>query len=160
MDELNDESDENKQQIINAILEFQNEFAIKFGFIPIITLRKSISVNRRTLDELEYIGNSVLNEPIKYPQGIRTRTRKREVLIIRQAISKIAADMGYTFQAIGYFFGYSHCTILHSKKTINNLISTKNPDLIKTIFLINEEIKRQFSNDGVVQSDNQEGINT
>lgn len=56
---------------------------------------------------------------------LKTRSRKHELVIVRQLWQTFMCERGFTLESIGIFCGgRDHSTVLHSKSTIYDLIDT------------------------------------
>jgi len=55
--------------------------------------------------------------------------RHRETLIYRQIYCYIARNMGYTFKSIGLAINKDHSTVIHSYKTITDLLEVKDQEV-------------------------------
>jgi hypothetical protein len=98
---------------------------------------------------IQTIQNLVLQMPcanMVTAEQIQTKTRKREVVQARQTMMYLACKYtAYSLTRIGYKFGKKdHCTVLHAKKTINNLIDT-NKDFREQIKAIEVILKGELS---------------
>lgn len=142
-------------EIHTFILEFQQKFCEKFGVIPHIDYelegKKCLS-----LDELEKVANTLVDKHL-YPEGLRTRKRNRELVLVRQCVFIIARELSLTFESIGDHFGFNHATVMHSYRTMNDLLKIKDPEAVKTMKLINNGLKNKLGDDGVLQPNIKEG---
>lgn len=89
----------------------------------------------------------------KYPKGIRTRTRKRKVVIYRDCYMSIAYNWCYSLNQIGYEIGYDHATVLHARKTLSSMIKTNFKEGVEIYKEVIYEIRKQYGIDGTVPFD-------
>lgn len=61
------------------------------------------------------------------PDRLFLKTRMREIAFPRQLAIYILRKKGYTTHAAAKLFGKDHATAMHATKTIENLLTTKNP---------------------------------
>ena len=57
--------------------------------------------------------------------------RHRETLIYRQVYCYVARSMGYTYKSIGLTINKDHSTVIHSCRTIADLLEVKDPEVTK-----------------------------
>lgn len=149
------EEDRRKKLIQNTIDKFVTKFYHHFGTIPQVIVPEYTYRIPKTLNlvQLESIANEILNNPLRYPQGVRTRSRKRELVLVRQCMFKIARENGCGFASIGNHFGYDHATVIYSKTTIDTLVSGKNQEAINVLNKFKYVIQKSYGVDGNVQLD-------
>jgi hypothetical protein len=114
------------------IEEFKEAFEKRYGFGLSIHMRNSTLINIPPISL-----NDVLEEVDRlfyemYPSGIvkssygtvhalngiRSKTRVHEVVVMRQIFSYIALELGYAFTEIGRFLNMNHSTIIAAKKSL------------------------------------------
>jgi hypothetical protein len=140
------------------IEKFKKTFVMRFGIEPIVKYNMECSFfGKFNLHELLKITDKALNEHMYYDgyyDTIMTKTRKRPVVYFRQAFCKIASDMRYPCMQIAKMLGINHATVIHSVKTVNNLIDTKDKDMIHVMSLVNKTIDehlKQNNNGRILQ---------
>lgn len=155
-----------KLELIESdILQFKESFVVKHGIEPIVIFRdpdKDV-ISGMALVDLLKIANaclfSVENYKV-YPEGIKTKTRERIVVIYRYCFIHIARRMHYRNTSIMKFLGWDHATGLHAEKTAKALLDSKNYEFATALECMYGEIKRQSGNDGDVQSNPQTGTDS
>jgi hypothetical protein len=145
---------ERKKSGIEAIRDFKEYFLKEFGQEVVIVIGNT--KNKRSkidMNSLEKVANDVLDElyPGKFPEGIRKRLRKRELVVVRYCFFKIATEMGYTSTSIALFLGFDHATVLHGNRVITNLIEAMNSQVILNYNLILNELKERSRDDADIQ---------
>lgn len=148
-------------QILVTIETFKKDFYNRFQLHPKVlwSYGKENTESKLDLRTLEEAANTLL-ETLPRHDSIRTRSRKKEVVMLRQCIFKLARESGYTVTIIGTYFGFDHSTVTYSVKHVENLLKTKDKLTINTLKKLDDVIKKQFRNDGDVQHDVEEGGNS
>lgn len=86
--------------------------------------KQSVEVNRPGLLYINWVVATYFGEDA-YDVRTFTRTRKREKVQARQIAHHIAVKkFMYTYQKVGDFYDKDHATVIHSCKTVNNLLDT------------------------------------
>lgn len=138
------------------IAAFQAAFLKRFGILPEVYLAPIQGrIRRLDLYELVRTVEEVVDRK-KYKAGIRTRCRKRDLVLTRQIYFQIARTMGYHVTEIGEAIGYNHASVIHGIRMINNLLETRNEEALLLATKIENVIKEQFGTDGDVQPDPEE----
>jgi hypothetical protein len=134
---------------------FKDNFYNEYGITPFISymIDKNYIDNAVTLNELKDIANELL------PGVMESKNRKKEYVVIRQIIFKIAAESGHSIMKIGKYFNKHHATVIYSKRNINNLIEIKDLIALKHFSNINYEIKKRRKPKGNIQPDYNTAIN-
>jgi chromosomal replication initiation ATPase DnaA len=151
----------NLSEIVLFIEDFKREFRDKFDIDPKVlwSYNKEQQPPKIDLRILEQAANSLLEDDI-FVDGIKSKSRRKEVVMLRQCMFKIARESGYTLTSIGSYFDYDHATILYSVTHVNNLLKTKDKLTIVTLHKLQDVLEKQFRNDGDVQHDVEEGSNS
>jgi hypothetical protein len=108
------------------IREFSDKFTRKFGLPLYIYIdRARETVVKLTIDEIyEFIRKG-------WSKEIKSRSRDKEVIALRQIFYKIATDEGHTRESIGKFIGRDHSTVVNALHEFNDLLSVKDKYLIQ-----------------------------
>lgn len=142
------------------IEEFQVGFLEKFGVVPEVYLTPmQLDGDSIELIHLKSIINSVVDEK-KYPAGLHTRSRKRDIVLPRQIYFLKARQMGYSLNHIAESLGFDHATVIHSCKCIRLLMEQKDPETLLILTKIDDTLKKRLRANADVQSDNKENTNT
>ncbi len=88
------------------------------GVVPTTTTEREI--------EFDTISKTVCKITKQNPEDLQLKTRKREIVFSRQVCHSLAKlKTRYSLSTIGYYYGkLDHATVLHSMKTVKNLIET------------------------------------
>lgn len=139
------------------VSRFRKEFYATFGVYPVVNYSfDKTGLPRITLKMLEQLVNDVMEEedPEFYtPMGIRLRTRKREIVMYRQAFLKIAYDIGYGPSVSATHIGYDHATAIHGNRHMVALLETHDVLATRIYNTVINGYKKRFSDDGDVQQD-------
>lgn len=131
------------------ITVFKQDFKVRYGVFPDVyySLRPGKAETKLALDEIFNITNEVyMKHNPDVIDGIKNKSRNRNLVLYRQAYFKIACDTNYTLARIGDLINRDHSTVIHGAKTINKLLSTgKYPDVEKIYNEIYETIKIRIS---------------
>lgn len=146
MEEVRTTTDTRESDANKLVSDFRLYFFTRFGVNASIfyDLKETDRPPAVPLDKLEEIVNSFLHDeyPEKYPNGIRSRTRKKELIMYRHMFFKLAIEMGYSCNAAGGFLEYSHCQALWSKGVITDFIDVKDKYITELYFNIKNKIKQ------------------
>lgn len=141
-----------KDYKINEFIDiFITQFIKKFGVVPTVTYAGYKPLSRLTLSELKECCELVL-ERVKKPQdnfleGLKTKSRKIELVNVRHCYYKLGRDMGYTQTTLGLFLGFDHVSVLHGNRKVKDLISIGDTDIMLILDLIKDEITKILEND-------------
>ena len=142
---------------------FVNDFYEKFKVIPMVSYDLKEEKRKLPLELLEKIVNKSLYtmvDPQYAPEGIRTKRRKRELVIHRQGCMYLGYEWEYTLHQIGDALGFDHSTVLHSHKLIKNLLLTRDSLVTQIINSIFNAVREELRTDGNVQLDSEAGVNS
>jgi hypothetical protein len=93
-----------------------------------------------------------------FTQGLKTRRRLRDLVYLRHAFCKMCFDNGLAKNRIKNYLELDRCTIIHSIKSANMLLDTKDKEFIKTYYnLLNSYADKQKDRDiadGIHVNDN------
>jgi chromosomal replication initiation ATPase DnaA len=112
-------------------------------------------INEMLIDECSEDTNLL---PRVQKEGIQTIGRQHYLVLYRQCFMKIANDLGYGSTAVSRFLGWDHATVIYSSKKVQDLIDTKDPETIIIYTKIINAYKVRFNNDGDVQQNSGEGL--
>lgn len=144
-------------KIDEYIQVFKENFIKKFNIVPEITYQGYKPLVKLNLGELEECCNIVL-EKIKSPEddfskGLRTKSRRRTLVTVRQCYYKLARDMGYSFETIAGFLSFDHATVVHGVTTVNIYRKQGVEQVVLIMNMIKDEITKLLGDDGNVQPD-------
>jgi hypothetical protein len=142
------------------IEDFQVGFLDKFGVVPEVYLTPmQLDGEGIDLTYLKGMINAVVDTK-KFPAGLYTRSRKREIVLPRQIYFLKARQMGYPLNQIAESLGFDHATVIHSCKCIKLLLEQKDPETLLILTKIDHVIKERLRVNADVQSNNKKGANT
>jgi chromosomal replication initiation ATPase DnaA len=144
-----------------AMIEaFKIAFGRKFG-VPVnvhYKLNNSKGLPQISLDDLHTIINDMFHryhavlikrnthKPVNIDEGIFSRTRKREVVIMRQLFFYIATELGYGPTHVARFTGakFDHSSVIHGNKVVTNLLEVGDVKVIKLYADVKTEMRNKF----------------
>lgn len=139
------------------VRRFQEDFYKIFGAYPVVTYHLSSEpLPRLDLFVLEDLINLVYqtNHPKLYTsKGIRTRVRKRDIVIYRQVFFYLAQALGHGPKHASQHLGFNHATAIYSRENIKNLLDAGDTEVTRIFNNVIYEYKKRFSNDGAIQQD-------
>jgi len=145
-----------KEKIIEAKLfvnTFKSDFYKKYGFNPLVIYEFIPDVVYPIpLIELEDICNSFVDFK-KYKKGIKTVTRKRDLIVYRQLFMHIAYKMSYKLKTIGNHVNREHSLVIHSYTHIKDLLESRDVKVCTCYKKIEDAIKQRIRINALFQSD-------
>lgn len=136
-----------QEQKLESLIDFFKSYVSRTYSKSVRVMILDSNSDYITLKQLEEVTNDCLHKQLgsyKYPEGIRTKTSKREVVIYRQVFCIIALRTGYGPSEIGTHLNISHATVIHSRGVMDNLLEYKNPQATLVYKDINNEIKKRY----------------
>ena len=115
---------ETEKYIEIFIKKFKDEFHRNFGTVPHVFYDKNHEIPAISLTKLLTLAQSIVNnDPVLKSLGIKikSKSRKREVVLYRQCCFKVARLQGFSLKTIGKAFGVDHATVLYGIKCINKI---------------------------------------
>ena len=170
---------EEHKEMTKEIQLFINQFELKYSKkLQVIVTEKleSSKINNYTKmwkNEIDALANINITNKLKELEQIVLHTirqidpslsnmdsmivksRRRDVLIWVQCLSYIARKLGFTTTRIGEFINRDHATVLHSVKSVQNMIDTNETDYMVVHKAVLKNIKDYV---GII-STNTEGEN-
>lgn len=114
-------------------------------------LYKKILIDLKKLVDIETDSMELIISEVRKYQRVPnnftyTKSQKRDVVFARQLSMYFGCKLTkYSLMKIGSYFGKDHATVLHAKKTINNLVETDR--LIRSdVYQINKNILEKINN--------------
>lgn len=147
--------DEETTKKMDSLIDlFSACFFSQFGVYPKISY--DISGKRKNIlrpEIIKSLANRSLEKafPGKYPSGIATKKRDRELVITRQyyfylCMTRTTATLHETARELGKF---SHATVLHGVRCIETIKDTKDVVGLDIIKLVDFELLRYSRENGV-----------
>jgi chromosomal replication initiation ATPase DnaA len=140
-------------KLIEDIAKLLKIYLINMGvdIIPEIYLKPAINwKNKLEVREIIECANTTINLGI-YPKGIKTKSRRRDLVQKRQIACYIARKMGYTCEVVGKCFGIDHATVIHGCKVVDQLLDVVDPELKKAydeiLIAVNTYYKEKYGKD-------------
>ena len=97
---------------------------------------------------LTVAGELLAEKGYDFPEGITTKRRMRDIVYLRHAFCKMCFDNGLAKNRIKNYLGVDRCTVIHSIKSANALLDTKDKEFIKTYYnLLNSYADKQKDRD-------------
>jgi len=145
---------ERQEHMKLRIAAYKKSFFEEFNAELVITTKIALSdLTKISLNDLGIIVDDVLhsNYPNQFPDGIKTKSRRLDVLNFRQCYCKIALDFKHTSVSIADALGIDHATVLHSNNCIRNMIATNNQRTVYNLIQINNELQERFGINADIQ---------
>jgi len=127
------------------IAEFKQKFMDKLGYEPVILTRTDTDedIPLMSLEQLEGYFVRYLPRIGKSKIPLTSKSRKRQLVELRNMFCAMARSMNFTLKEIGvHLGGRDHSTAIHSIKTFHNLMDT-NKAFRDKYYRILKNIKRQ-----------------
>jgi len=142
-----------------TIEEFKQEFEKKYGFSLMIYIRNSVykDLPSVTLNDILEETDKMLYElypskvikssygKVYISNGIKTKTRIYEIMVMRHVFCYIALEFGYAYAEIGRFLGMNHSTIISAKKSLETSFKTNYKEAYDKYKAVKESIIIKFS---------------
>lgn len=123
----------------DLIREYLNKMDVPV--VPVFRLKPTTNWEKPlSLEDMASIVDVNIDRRV-YPEGIRTKSRKRYLVMKRQIICYIARVMNYPVETIGKVLNVNHATVSHAWVDVPILLKAKDPELTKTY----EEILTEFN---------------
>jgi hypothetical protein len=141
------------------IKQFKTDFESLYDTTPVViyTLKDEVTYPI-SLNELEKICDAFIEPNSKL--HIREKNRKRNIVIARHIFFYIAYKMGYTTTYLGEYLGWDHASVIHGKKSVNNLLDINDSELVNKVKQIYDEVEKRIRVNTVIQFDTSKGDNT
>lgn len=140
--------------------EFKSKFQEKMGYVPTVITKVSAdgmdNVPMMSLDDLSSYFDPFL--PVLYNKKLtlKCRSRKRELVELRNIFCAIARMMRFTCTSIGDYLGNrDHTTVLHNVVTFKNLIETSEVFREKYLLILNH-IKQNYESSALDEFDQEQ----
>lgn len=141
------------ESILAFISDFKTRFKEIYGIVPHVFFEENDNaVPPLSMKSLVNIGNQFVNLD-KYPNGLKTKTRKRDIVFVRQIIIKLARDLGHTYERIGDTLNLHHATCIYARKTVNQFLEISDAKTVLMLNVIKNAIQDKLGNAGDVQPD-------
>lgn len=121
-------TERDKQEQDLYIKTFQTHFIKRFGIMPEVTInnQETVNITVTDLEDLEKIVQRFIPPMVArhHPKFI-TKTRKRELVVLRMIFMMLAKDMEYSLKTIGqYCGGRDHSTVVYNINSGYDLLET------------------------------------
>jgi len=138
-------------KLMKELQDLINTYLIEAGITKIPTVQiREVECTEIALREIVDVVNSTIDKT-KYPSGLSTRSRNRELVQKRQVVSYICKYLGFHLNHIGKSMYITHATVLHGVYTVANMLKTKEPLMIAEynylVTLLNEYHKEKYGKD-------------
>ena len=135
------------------IADFKRRFHNQFKIDLTIVYPAKDVLGGISLQNLEDIGNEIIIGKRKYNEyNIRSKSRIRELILIRICIFKVATEFGYGPSEIGKYFGFDHATVIHSRNKVDKNLD--NFDIQVMLNTIRNECKNKYGDERNIRPDN------
>lgn len=97
---------------------------------------------------LTVAGEILAEKGYDFTEGLRVKRRMRDIVYLRHAFCKMCFDNGLAKNRIKDYLDLDRCTVIHSIKSANMLLDTKDKEFIKTYYnLLNSYADKQKDRD-------------
>lgn len=153
------ERDEQAAEFANS---FSKEFFLKFGIVPSVFYTFKKMRYKVNLEGIVNTVEDVLKDDPEYVPGhsIKSKLRKRYLVLHRQCAFRVALQAGYGPSIIGSAFNHNHATVIHGNKIIQQLLDSRDRQTAYILRTIENELEKRYGTEGDVQPHNGSGIDT
>jgi len=141
---LNKATSELVQGINRLLIQYLDELGIPFRPVVMLKTKADIDMRIEPKDMVEIL-DEILGDKLVYPKGVKTKARRRRVVLYRQIGFKLLRDMGLSHEKIGKAFDISHATVIHGVKSLNNLLETNDHETIITYTDVLTKVKELYN---------------
>lgn len=148
-----EEKNEHTNKLVEGITRLLKIYLINMevDLLPEITLKPVVNwKNTLEIQEVVNCADQTIDLAL-FPEGVKTKRRKREVIIRRQLVFYICRKMGYGFEKIGDAMGFDHATVIHGNRTVAQLIEVGDRDMRgaynEVTALLREYYKQKYGKD-------------
>jgi len=137
MSELSNLNNKYTKELMENIKDLLNTYLIKIGMSTIPTLQddSEADTNMMGIREIIEVVNDTVDK-IMYPQGLYTKSRRRDLVMKKQIVSYICRCYGFQLHRIAKEMNVTHATIIHSVTTVKNLLKRNDPEMLPTYQII------------------------
>lgn len=131
------------ESIIEYINKFKAECKERYNITPAVSYANMGKDPIIHMDEIELICNVELNKRTngKYPHGIRTKLRKREIIEYKHAFLYFCDYYGFGCSVSSRHLGVHHATVLYAIDTVKDRIQIGDTQVIRVITEISKQIQ-------------------
>ena len=117
-------------QLMENIRDLLNVYFIEMdiSLVPTIKVDPIVDRNEMGIREIVEVVNTMVDKKL-YPEGLQTRSRRRDLVMKRQIVSYVCRFFGFQFHHIAKSMGVNHATVIHGCHTVKNLLELKNGDM-------------------------------
>lgn len=157
---------ENIQKVAEEMItKFKEEMTELTGISPVVIMSFSDDMlHPLLLQDLESIINEHFMEmcpkSIMFPDGIRTKSRKRELVVYRHLFYFMASKMGYGPSFIAAHMDFDHATAIHGTRAFTDLLESRDKQALQIFNAVHNAYQKRLESTRTVQSDNSEGANS
>jgi hypothetical protein len=128
------------------VLEFTRTCRKRFNMKVEVVPERLQSIDPELL--MTVAGKVLAEKGYNFPEGIKIKRRLRDIVYLRHAFCKMCFDNGLTKNRIKDYINVDRCTVIHSIKSANALLDTKDKEFTKTYYkLLNsygdQDLRRQ-----------------
>jgi len=128
--------------LLGNIRDLLNSYFIEMGIaiIPPMEVVEIVDKNEMGMQEIVEVVNTTIDRKL-YPAGLATRSRKRDLVMMRQIVAYVCRSFGFQYQQIARTMGVNHATTIHGVTTVKNLLEHADPDMVLAYEKIIETLK-------------------
>jgi len=137
------------EEFLNGFTSLLKTYLVKMNlpFTPVTALKYNEKwQDTLTLSEMISVVDTDLLAmfPNLYKGGLRSKSRKRDLVLRRQVLCVLGRDMGLNLSIIGKELNIDHATVIHGIKNINSLLDTGNTEATRVFKDVNNLIKQFY----------------
>lgn len=115
----------------------------KFNLKIDVIMDRSIDINPWVLLTAADIVLSTTSRK-KYPEGIKTKCRKKELVFLRQAFCMMCYQGGMSKNSIKDLIKLNRATVIHSIRTVKDMLETKHKEFTRLYDKLRQEYETQL----------------
>lgn len=137
------------EEFLNGFTSLLKTYLVKMNlpFTPVSALKYNEKwQDTLTLSEMITVVDADLMAlfPNLHKGGVRSKSRKRDLVLRRQVLCVLGRDIELNLGTIGKELGIDHATVIHSIKNINSMLDTGNTEATRVFREINNLIRDYY----------------
>lgn len=132
--------------VMEFVEKFKNEFRNLYGSIPIVSFANMGKEPIIHIDEIELICNVELNKRTngRYPHGIRTKLRKREIIEFKHVFFYFCDYYGYGPSVSSRHIDCHHATVIYATNTVRDRLEIGDTHVTRVVNEVSKQLQFFF----------------